>query len=161
MGAVRPRQRRLASSGGRAFARSAAALIGLLFALKINGCVCRIFDSAWTQRTEGVSSRPDDGSVQADSRRTDFTLQAESKAGSRNPDPTATDQCASPAGTATTAPQQYRSFPVCLALSLVPLRPWRDRDCQAGDHHSLAPRWVSSVLAPAIAQPCWQTEGLG
>jgi hypothetical protein len=27
--------------------------------------------------------------------------------------------------------------------------------------HSLAPRWVSSVLALAIAQPCWQTEGLG
>jgi hypothetical protein len=33
--------------------------------------------------------------------------------------------------------------------------------CQAGDDHSLAPRWVSSVLALAIAQPCWQTEGLG
>jgi hypothetical protein len=65
------------------------------------------------------------------------------------------------AGTETTAPQQYRSFSVCLALSLVPLRPWRDCDCQAGDDHSLAPRWVSSVLALAIAQPCWQTEGLG
>jgi hypothetical protein len=25
---------------------------------------------------------------------------------------------------------------------------------------SLALRWVSSVLALAIAQPCWQTEGL-
>jgi hypothetical protein len=49
---------------------------------------------------------------------------------------------------------------VCLALSLVPLRRWRDCDCQAGDDHSLAPRWVSSVLALAIAQPCWQTEGL-
>jgi hypothetical protein len=46
-------------------------------------------------------------------------------------------------------------------LSLVPLCPWRHCDCQAGDHHSLAPRWVSSVLALAIAQPCWQTEGLG
>ena len=69
----------------------------------------------------------------------------------RNPDPTATDQCASPAGTETTVPQQYRSFSVCLALSLVPLRPWRDCDCQAGDDHSLAPRWVSSVLALAIA----------
>jgi hypothetical protein len=42
-----------------------------------------------------------------------------------------------------------------------PLRRWRDCDCQAGDDHSLAPRWVSSVLALAIAQPCWQTEGLG
>jgi hypothetical protein len=63
--------------------------------------------------------------------------------------------------TETTAAQQYRSFSVCLALSLVPLRSWRDCDCQAGDHHSLAPRWVSSVLALAIAQPCWQTEGLG
>src|ERR1039458_6905093 len=52
------------------------------------------------------------------------------------------------------------SLSVCLALSLVPLRPWRDCDCQAGDDHSLAPRWVSSVLALAIAQPCWQTEGL-
>src|ERR1019366_1938229 len=114
------------------------------FRIEFPPCVYRIFDSAWTQRTEGVSSSP-----------------IESKAGSRNPDPTATDQCASPAGTETTAPQQYRSFSVCLALSLVPLRPWRDCDCQAGDDHSLAPRWVSSVLALAIAQPCWQTEGLG
>jgi hypothetical protein len=32
---------------------------------------------------------------------------------------------------------------------------------QAGDHHSLAPRWVSSVLALAITHQCWQTEGLG
>jgi len=37
------------------------------------------------------------------------------------------------------APQQYRSFSVCLALSLVSLRPWRDYDCQAGDDRSLAP----------------------
>src|SRR5665811_1768050 len=123
--------------------------------------VYRIFDSAWTQRTYGVSSSPNEGSIQADSRRTGFALQVESKAGSRNPDPTATDQCASPAGTETTAPQQYRSFSVSLALSLVSLRPWRDCDCQAGDDHSLAPRWVSGVLALAIAQPCWQTEGLG
>src|SRR5450756_2555591 len=113
---------------------------------KSGACVYRIFDSAWTQRTDGVSLRPDEGSVQADSRRTGFALQIESKAGSRNPDPTATDQCASPAGIETTAPQQYRSFSVCLALSLVPLRPWRDCDCQAGNDHSLAPRWVSSVL---------------
>src|ERR1019366_8396665 len=111
-------------------------------------------------RTDGISSRPDEGSVQADSRHTGFALQVESKAGSRNPDPTATDQCASPAGTETTALQQYRSSSISLALSLVSLRPWRDCDCQAGDDHSLAPRWVSSVLALAIAQPCWQTEGL-
>ena len=37
-------------------------------------CVYRIFDSAWTQRTDGVSSRPDAGSVQADSRRPGFAL---------------------------------------------------------------------------------------
>src|SRR6476659_8258321 len=43
----------------------------------------------------------------------------------------------------------------------VPLRPGRHCDCQAGNDHSLAPRWVSSVLALAIAQPCGQTEGLG
>src|SRR5450756_384888 len=73
-----------------------------------SACVYPIFDSAWTQRTDGVSSPPDEGSVQADSRRTGFALQIESKAASRNPDPTATDQCASPAGTETTAPQQYR-----------------------------------------------------
>src|SRR5271169_6553755 len=131
-------------------------------AIEINGaCVYRILDSAWTQRIDGVSLRPDEGSVQADSRRPGFALQVESKAGGRNPDPTATDQCASPAGTETTAAQQYRSFSVCLALSLVPLRSWRNCDCQAGDDHSLAPRWVSSVLALAITQPCWQTEGLG
>jgi hypothetical protein len=34
-------------------------------------------------------------------------------------------------------------------------------DCQAGDHHSLAPRWLSGVLALAIPQSCWPTEGLG
>src|ERR1035441_3238687 len=68
----------------------------------IHACVYRILDSVWTQRTDGVSSRPDEGSVQADSRRTGFALQVESKAGSRNPDPTATDQCASPAGTEAT-----------------------------------------------------------
>ena len=32
-----------------------------------------------------------------------------------------------------------------MALSLVPLRPRRGCDCQAGDDHSLAPRWVSGV----------------
>src|ERR1039458_1653923 len=64
-------------------------------------CVYRIFDSAWTQRTDGVSSRSDEGSVQADSRRRGFALQVESKAGSRNPGLTATDQCASQAGTET------------------------------------------------------------
>jgi hypothetical protein len=32
---------------------------------------------------------------------------------------------------------------------------------QATDDHSLAPRRISSVLALAIAQPCWQTEGRG
>jgi len=46
-------------------------------------------------------------------------------------------------------------------LSLVPLCPWRDCDCQARDDHSLAPRWVSGVLALAVAQPCWQTKDLG
>src|SRR5450830_2062574 len=112
-----------------------------------NPCVYRIFDSAWTQRTEGVSLSPNEGSIQADSRRTGFALQVESKAGSRNPDPTATDQRSSPAGTETIAPQQYRSFSVCLALSPVSLSPGRHCDCQAGDDHSLAPRWVSSVLA--------------
>src|ERR1035441_7945007 len=128
---------------------------------KSGACVYRIFDSVWTQRTDGVSLRPDEGSVQADSRRPSFALQVESNAGSRNSDPTATDQCASPAGTETTAPQQYRSFSVCWSLSLVPLRSWRNCDCQAGNDHSLAPCWVSGVLALAIAQPCWQTEGLG
>src|ERR1019366_3444628 len=29
-------------------------------------CVYRISDSAWTRRTDGISSRPDEGSVQAD-----------------------------------------------------------------------------------------------
>jgi hypothetical protein len=33
-----------------------------------------------------------------------------------------------------------------------PLRPGRDCDCQAGDDHSLAPPWVSSVLALAITR---------
>ena len=36
------------------------------------------------------------------------------------------------------------TIPIVFCCCLVPLRPWRDCDCQAGDHHSLAPRWVSS-----------------
>src|SRR5665213_277644 len=67
-------------------------------------CVYQISDSAWTRRTDGISSRPDEGSAQADSRRPGFALQVESKAGSRNPDPTTTDQCASPAGTGADVP---------------------------------------------------------
>jgi hypothetical protein len=95
--------------------------------------VYRILDSAWTQRTDGVSSRPDEGSVQADSRRAGFALQVESKAGSRNSDPTATDQCASPAATETTAPQQYNT----------------DRFLFVGLYH-----WFPSVLgAIAIVRP--------
>src|SRR5450631_578288 len=124
-------------------------------------CVYRIFDSVWTQRTDGVSSRSDEGPVQADSRRPGFALQVESNAGSRNLGPTATDQCAPTTDAEKAAPEQYRSFCVCLALSLVPFRPWRDCDYQARNHHSLAPSWVSSVLALAITQPCWQAEGLG
>ena len=87
----------------------------------IHACVYRILDSAWAQRADGVSLRPDEGTVQADSRRVGFALQVESNAGSRNLGLTATDQCASPAGTETTALQQYRSFSVCLALSPVPV----------------------------------------
>jgi hypothetical protein len=117
----------------------------------IRPCVYRILDSAWTQKIDGVSLRPDEGSVQADSRRTGFALQVESNAGSRNLGPAATDQCAPTTGAEKAAPQQYRSSSISLALSLVPLRPWRDCDCQAGDDHSLAPRWVSSILALAIA----------
>jgi hypothetical protein len=37
--------------------------------------------------------------------------------------PAATGQCASPADAEATAPQQYRSFSICLALSLVSVRP--------------------------------------
>jgi len=40
---------------------SASALSG-----QCNCCVYRVFDSAWTQSTNGVSSRPDEGSIQAD-----------------------------------------------------------------------------------------------
>src|SRR4051794_33782824 len=46
-----------------------------------SGCVYRKFDLAWTQRTDGVSSLPDDWSAQADSWRPGFTLQVESQAG--------------------------------------------------------------------------------
>jgi hypothetical protein len=46
----------------------------------------------------------------------------------------------------------YRWFPSVLEVVAIVRR---------GDHHSLAPCWVSGVLALAIPQPCWQTEGLG
>ena len=85
----------------------------LVWMTKLWPCVYRIFDSAWKQRTDEVSSRPDEGSVQADSRRTAFALQVESKVGSRNPDSTATDQPASPAGTETTA---FSTIPIVFCL---------------------------------------------
>jgi hypothetical protein len=44
----------------------------------------------------------------------------------------------------------YRWFPPVLEVVAI-----------VRDRHSLAPCWVSGVLAPAIPQPCWQTEGLG
>jgi hypothetical protein len=46
-----------------------------------------------------------------------------SNAGSGKPGPAATGQCASPANAEATAPQQYGSFSICLALSLVSIRP--------------------------------------
>src|SRR6266403_1177364 len=88
--------------------------------------VYRKFDSAETQQADGVSSHPDDRSVQADARYAGFALQGESNAGSGKPGPAATGQCASPANAEATAPQQYGSFSICLALSLVSVRcPYR------------------------------------
>src|ERR1700722_10223697 len=69
------------------------------------------------QQADSVSSHPDDRSVQADSRYPGFALQGESNAGSGKPGPAATAQCASPANAKATAPQQYGSFSICLALS--------------------------------------------
>src|SRR5664279_5764201 len=43
-----------------------------------HSCVYRKFDSGWTRRTDGISSRPDEGSAQADSRHPAFALQVES-----------------------------------------------------------------------------------
>src|ERR1700747_350803 len=105
------------------------------------------------QQADGVSSHPDDRSVQADARYPGLALQGKSNAGSGKPGPAATGQCASPANAEATAPQQYRSFSICLALSLVSVRPRCGCDRQPGDHHSLAPCWVSGVLALAIPQP--------
>src|SRR4030088_2246489 len=113
------------------------------------------------KQADGVSSHPDDRSVQADTRYPGVALQGESNAGSGKLGPAATAQCASPANAEATAPQQYGSFSICLALSVVSVRPLECCDRQAGDHHSLAPCWVSGVLALAIPQPFWQTEGLG
>jgi hypothetical protein len=52
-----------------------------------------------------------------------FALQGESNAGSGKPGPAATGQCASQANAGVTVPQQYGSFSICLALSLVSVRP--------------------------------------
>jgi hypothetical protein len=52
-----------------------------------------------------------------------FALQGESNAGSGKPGPAATGQCASQANAGATVPQQYGSFSICLALSLVSVRP--------------------------------------
>ena len=82
-------------------------------------------NSIWRRRSkaDGVSWHPDDRLVQADSRYPGFTLQGESNAGSGKPGPAATDQCASPANAEATAPQQYGSFSICLALSGAGFRP--------------------------------------
>jgi hypothetical protein len=53
---------------------------------------------------------------------------------------------------------KYRSLSVCLALSLVPLNRRRPCDREARDDRSLAPRWLSGLLALAIAQLRRQTE---
>lgn len=45
----------------------------------------------------------------------------------------------------------YRWFPPVLAAVC---------DYQAGDHHSLAPRGISGVLALAVTKPGWPTEDL-
>jgi hypothetical protein len=66
-----------------------------------------------------------------------------------------------PRGAEATAAEQYRSIVVGLALSLVSLRPCGGCDYQAGDHHSLAPRGISDVLALVVTQPGWPTEALG
>jgi hypothetical protein len=47
----------------------------------------------------------------------------ESNAGNGKPGSAATGQCASPANAEATAPQQYGSFSICLALSVVSVRP--------------------------------------
>jgi hypothetical protein len=102
-----------------------------------------------------------DRAVPTDSRRPGITLQVESEAGSGKSDPTPTGQRAAPADTEATAAQQYRSLSVGLALSLVPFPPRRDCNRQAGDDHPLASRGVPGVLALALTQSGWQTEGLG
>jgi hypothetical protein len=66
---------------------------------KLNAGQAKLKANNPAKRLPRLSSRP----VQADSRRAGFTLQVESKAGSRNPGSTATDQCASPTGVETTA----------------------------------------------------------
>jgi hypothetical protein len=50
-------------------------------------------------------------------------FKGESNARSGKPGPAATGQCASPANAEATAPQQYGSFSIYLALSLVSVRP--------------------------------------
>jgi len=62
----------------------------------------------------------------------------------------------------TNAPQQCGSFSICLVLSLVSVRPL---EVVAIVRPETIIRWhragFSGVLAPAIPQPRWQTEGLG
>ena len=91
-------------------------------------CVYRIFDSAWTQGTDGVSSRPDDRTAQIDFRHPSFALQVESKAGSGNPGAAAADQCAPATGAKKATPEPdrflfvwlYRWFPSVLgAVAIV------------------------------------------
>jgi hypothetical protein len=75
--------------------------------------------------------------------------------------PAATDQCALLADAEATRYEQYRSFSVRLALSLVSPASWErlrlsDR---RQSFNSITPG--SCVLALVISQPRWQTEGLG
>jgi hypothetical protein len=75
--------------------------------------------------------------------------------------PAATDQCALLADAEATRYEQYRSFSVRLALSLVSSASWErlrllDR---RKSFNGITPG--SYVLALLISQPRWQTEGLG
>src|SRR5262249_4316134 len=92
---------------------------------------------------------------------TDRVFRSDNEARGRNPNPSPTAQRASPTGIEATTAQQYRSLPVCLALSLVPFRPQRVCNCAARDDQPLASRGVPVLLARAITQTGWQAENFG
>src|SRR5882672_12767010 len=96
----------------------------------------------------------DERCLQADLVGADRIVPVVSVAASRDLDASSSTQRAATQIAAATNLQQHRPSGICRVVWAGTWRSGHFEDRQAGDHHSLAPCWLSGVLARAIPQPC-------